>query len=151
MNDSVSVVLCGEEWEEEDKTAILEKGKSYLAEVETYGEGYRRLFLHMPGSNFSALEEKAMIEDKDGEWFDYIDNEIYHDFNENLEHGTLEEIFLTLIGHSLGFEGCPGDYKYVVVDVMDIDEIIIENDNLDELEMSFKLIWERKPKGVPGE
>ena len=100
----------------------------------------------MPGSNFSALEEKAMIEDKDGEWFDYIDNEIYHDFNEDLEHGTLEEIFLTLIGHSLGFEGCPGDYKYVVVDVMDIDEIIIENDNIDELEMSFKLIWERKPK-----
>jgi len=125
---------------------ILEKGKSYVAEVETYGEGYRRLFLHMPGSNFSALEEKAMIEEKDGEWFDYIDNEIYHDFNEDLEHGTLEEIFLTLIGHSLGFEGCPGDYKYVVVDVMDIDEIIIENDNLDELEMSFKLIWERKPK-----
>ena len=151
MSDSVSVVLCGEEWEEEDKTAILEKGKSYLAEVETYGEGYRRLFLHMPGSDFSALEEKAMIENKDGEWYDYIDNVIQHDFNEELKHGTLEEIRLICIGHSLGFEGDPGDYKYIVVDVMDIDEIIIENDNLDELEMSFKLIWERKPKGVPGE
>tara|TARA_R100001086_G_C11756397_1_gene236851 strand:+ start:338 stop:790 length:453 start_codon:yes stop_codon:yes gene_type:complete len=147
MNDSVSVVLCGEEWEEEDKTAILEKGKSYLAEVETYGEGYRRLFLHMPGSNFSALEEKAMIEDKDGEWYNYIDNEIHHDFNEDLEHGTLEEIFLTCIGHNLGFEGDPKDYNYIVVDVIDIDEIIIVNDNIDELEMSFKLVWE-KPKEV---
>ena len=128
---------------------ILEKGKSYLAEVETYGEGYRNMFLHMPNSDFSALEEKAMIEDKDGEWFDYIDNVIHHDFNEELEHGTLEEIFLTCIGHNLGFEGDPKDYNYIVVDVIDIDEIIIVNDNIDELEMSFKLIWEKPKEEIP--
>jgi hypothetical protein len=124
---------------------ILEKGKSYLAEVETYGEGYRNMFLHMPDSDFSALEDKAMIEDKDGEWYDYIDNVIQHDFNEDLKEGTLDEILFTSIGHDLGFQGELQDYKYIVIDVIDIDEIIIENDNIDELEMSFKLVWE-KPK-----
>ena len=41
------------------------------------------------------------------------------------------------------FEGDPTDYKYVIVDLVDIDEIIIENDNFDELMMSSETIWDR--------
>ena len=123
--------------------AILKKGKSYLVEVETYGMGYRRMLLHMPDSDYSALEDEAMSEDKDVEWYNYVDCVMQDDFNEDLKEGTLDEILFTCIGHDLGFQGEIKDYEYIVIDVIDIDEIIIENNNLDELEMSFKLVWDK--------
>ena len=114
--------------------AILKKGKSYLVEVETYGMGYRNMFLHMPDSDFSALED---------EWYEYLDDETRYDFSDDLKEGTLDEILFTCIGHDLGFQGEIKDYEYIVIDVVDIHEAIIENDNIDELKMSFKMVWDK--------
>ena len=122
---------------------ILEKGKAYWAQFETYGMGNRNMFLHMPDSELEALEEKAIEQDKEDEYYGYVDDRFHHDYAETLVEGTLEDILLTCIGHNMDFEGDPTDYKYVIVDLVDIDEIIIENDNFDELMMSSETIWDR--------
>ena len=107
---------------------ILEKGKSYWAQFETYGMVNRNMFLHMPNSNLEALD---------------IDDRFIHEYAEDLTEGTLDDILLACIGHNMGFEGDPTDYNYVIIDLVDIEEIIIENDNFDELLMSSKLVWDR--------
>tara|TARA_R100000315_G_C5193450_1_gene113002 strand:+ start:400 stop:813 length:414 start_codon:yes stop_codon:yes gene_type:complete len=123
--------------------AILKKGKSYLVEVETYGMGYRNMFLHMPDSDFSALEDEAHRLGKEDKWYEYLDDETRYDFSDDLKEGTLDEILFTCIGHDLGFQGEIKDYEYIVIDVIDIHEAIIENDNIDELRVSFKMVWDK--------
>jgi len=121
---------------------ILEKGKSYWVQFQTYGMGYKNGFLHMPNSNLVALEDKAEKQNKQDEYYEYIDDRFHHDFAEDLIGGTLDDILLACIGHNMGYEGDPTDYKYIIIDMLDIEEIIIENDNFDELLMSSKLVWE---------
>ena len=121
---------------------ILEKGKSYWAQFETYGMGNRNMFLHMPNSNLEALEQKASEQDKEDEYYEYVDDRFIHSYAEDLTEGTLDDILLACIGHNMGFEGEPTDYNYVVIGLIDIDEIIIENDDFDELLMSTKTVWE---------
>jgi hypothetical protein len=122
--------------------AILEKRKSYWASFETYGMGNRNMFLHMPNSNLEALEQKASEQDKEDEYYEYVDDRFIHEYAEDLTGGTLDDILLACIGHNMGFEGEPTDYNYVVIGLIDIDEIIIENDDFDELLMSTKTVWE---------
>jgi len=122
---------------------ILEKGKSYWARFETYGMGNKTGFLHMPNSNLVALEQKASEQDKEDEYYEYVDNKFQHVFAEDLIGGTLDDILLACIGHNMGFEGEPTDYNFVIIDLVDIEEIIIENDNFDELLMNTKTIWDR--------
>jgi len=122
---------------------ILEKGKSYWAQFETYGMGNRNMFLHMPNSNLEALEQKASEQDKEDEYYEYVDDRFIHEYAEDLTEGTLDDILLACIGHNMDFEGDPTDYNYVIIDLVDIEEIIIENDNFDELLMSSKLVWDR--------
>jgi len=122
--------------------AILEKRKSYWALFETYGMGNRNMFLHMPNSNLEALEQKASEQDKEDEYYEYVDDRFIHEYAEDLTGGTLDDILLACIGHNMGFEGEPTDYNYVVIGLIDIDEIIIENDDFDELLMSTKTVWE---------
>jgi hypothetical protein len=124
------------------REAILEKGKSYWASFETYGMGNRNMFLHMPNSNLEALEQKASEQDKEDEYYEYVDDRFIHSYAEDLTEGTLDDILLACIGHNMGFEGEPTDYNYVVIGLIDIDEIIIENDDFDELLMSTKTVWE---------
>ena len=90
--------------------AILKKGKSYLVEVETYGMGYRNMFLHMPDSDFSALEDEAHRLGKEDEWYEYLDDETRYDFSDDLKEGTLDEILFTCIGHDLNHPGIGNTY-----------------------------------------
>ena len=124
------------------REAILEKGKSYWASFETYGMGNRNMFLHMPNSNLEALEQKASEQDKEDEYYEYVDDRFIHSYAEDLTGGTLDDILLTCIGHNMGFEGEPTDYNYVVIGLIDIKEIVIKNDAFDELRMSTKTVWE---------
>tara|TARA_R110000796_G_scaffold251941_1_gene384547 strand:- start:589 stop:978 length:390 start_codon:yes stop_codon:yes gene_type:complete len=122
--------------------AILEKGKSYWAQFETYGMGNRNMFLHMPNSNLEALEQKASEQDKEDEYYEYVDDRFIHSCAEDLTEGTLDDILLACIGHDMGFVGEPTDYNYVVIGLIDIKEIVIKNDGFDELRMSTKTVWE---------
>ena len=129
--------------------AILEKGKSYWASFETYGMGRKNMILHMPDSDLYRLEQQAKIQNKEDEYYEYVDDRFLHEYAEDLLEyvedstgATLDDVLLACIGHNMGFEGEPTDYNYVVIGLIDIDEIIIENDDFDELLMSTKTVWE---------
>ena len=100
------------------------------------------MFLHMPNSNLEALEQKASEQDKEDEYYEYVDDRFIHSYAEDLTEGTLDDILLTCIGHDMGFVGEPTDYNYVVIGLIDIKEIVIKNDAFDELRMSTKTVWE---------
>ena len=118
-------------------TKILEPRKSYLAEVETYGEDRdgrdyheRNVLLHMKNSDL----ERWCQEEGD---YDELDDNFYSEFNYDIIDGKIDSILNELIGDRMGFEGELTDYQYTITKVVKISEICGYNTG----DWDLKEIW----------
>lgn len=93
--------------------------RSFLVEVETYGEGDRCVIVHTPKSEL----ENWIQEDYDTRQ-EIVDDMFQADFNYNIKGDlTVEEIRNEVLGDRMGFSGQSGDYNYTITNICSIKPI----------------------------